>query len=247
MGLFSKKPEPRKEENEDRKQKVEELFVLNVEFRNKEIELKEIIDKIKNVKTEYDLIVNNLMSVKKEHIQKKTELAVSVKELNEINEKIKSSQSIKKSLESTELKNAQEKLKKANEDFEKASSELSKINEDLQSEQSSLVEIRRQQVEVQKELESANAQLYDAKQQLSKNQTSDKKEVLSPEEKQIMNISGKDKSGVIEAASIVVGSLKSKLTKTQKEMESLQDMLEKERAEHEKTKLELKKLVEKLR
>ena len=143
MGIFSKKPEIKKEENNERRQKVEELFLLNVEFRNKEIELKEIYEKIKNVKTEYDSIVNNLMIVKKEHIQKKTELAVSVKELNEINDKIKNSQSIKKSLESTELKNAQEKLKKINEEYEKVSSEFSKIKEDVQSEQSNLIEIKR--------------------------------------------------------------------------------------------------------
>jgi len=40
----------------------------------------------------------------------------------------------------------------------------------------------------------------------------------------------------------VVGSLKSKLNITQKELESLQLLLEKEREEHEKTKKELNKL-----
>ena len=41
---------------------------------------------------------------------------------------------------------------------------------------------------------------------------------------------------------MVVGSLKSKLNMTQKELEALQLLLEKEREEHEKTKKELEKL-----
>ena len=41
---------------------------------------------------------------------------------------------------------------------------------------------------------------------------------------------------VIEAASVVVGSLKSKLTTTQKELEKIQGLLEEERKAHEKTK-----------
>jgi len=54
-------------------------------------------------------------------------------------------------------------------------------------------------------------------------------------------------AGVIEAASAVVGSLKSKLNMTQKELEVIQLLLEKEREEHEKTKQKLKKLNESIK
>ena len=47
---------------------------------------------------------------------------------------------------------------------------------------------------------------------------------------------------MIEAASVVVGSLKSKLSTTQKELESIQLQLEKEIEEHKKTRNELEKL-----
>jgi len=47
---------------------------------------------------------------------------------------------------------------------------------------------------------------------------------------------------VIEAASIVVGSLKSKLTTTQKELEEIQILLEEEKEAHKKTREELMKI-----
>jgi len=52
----------------------------------------------------------------------------------------------------------------------------------------------------------------------------------------------KNSSGIIEAASAVVGSLKSKLNMTLKELETVQSLLEKEREAHEETKKDLEKL-----
>ena len=52
----------------------------------------------------------------------------------------------------------------------------------------------------------------------------------------------KANAGVIEAASIVVGSLKSKLSNTQKELEQIQGLLEEERESHKKTRQELIKI-----
>ena len=70
--------------------------------------------------------------------------------------------------------------------------------------------------------------------------------VLTPKEKEFIerdSSNQKSSAGVIEAASAVVGSLKSKLNMAQKELEALQLLLEKERGEHEKTKQELEKLM----
>ena len=53
---------------------------------------------------------------------------------------------------------------------------------------------------------------------------------------------GKNSAGIIEAASVVVGSLKSKLNMTLKELETVQSLLEKERKGHEETKKKLEKI-----
>ena len=68
--------------------------------------------------------------------------------------------------------------------------------------------------------------------------------VLTSKEREFIQGEKNEKAsaGVIEAASAVVGSLKSKLNMTQKELEAVQLLLEKERDEHEKTKQELERL-----
>jgi len=69
--------------------------------------------------------------------------------------------------------------------------------------------------------------------------------VLTPKERKFIQGEGsnqKGSAGILEAASAVVGSLKSKLNMAQKELEAVQLLLEKERKEHEKTKQKLEKL-----
>ena len=51
--------------------------------------------------------------------------------------------------------------------------------------------------------------------------------------------------GIIEAASVVAASLKSKLSMAEKELEAIQQLLEKERKEHLLTKERLEKLQDK--
>ena len=51
--------------------------------------------------------------------------------------------------------------------------------------------------------------------------------------------------GIIEAASVVTASLKSKLNMAQKELETVQQLLEKERKEHVITKEKLRKIQDK--
>ena len=113
----------------------------------------------------------------------------------------------------------------------------------MTKEQSSLHITRKQQLEVEKELEEANSRLYNAKEELDKKDKFEETSILTPDEKQfIQKDNEKSSAGVIEAASVVVGSLKSKLNMTQKELEAVQQQLEKEREEHNITKQELKKL-----
>ena len=87
--------------------------------------------------------------------------------------------------------------------------------------------------------------LYNAKQELDKKDTFEDTSILTPTEKEFIGVNSenqKSSEGIIEAASAVVGSLKSKLNTTQKELDAVQTILEKEREEHENTKKELEKL-----
>ena len=123
--------------------------------------------------------------------------------------------------------------------------EHSEIKEQIVKGQSSLQGIRKQQVEVGKELDEANSRLNNAKEKLNKKDQLQDTRVLTPKEKKDTkeeNSSKKTNAGVIEAASIVVGSLKSKLTTTQKELEEIQVLLEEEREAHKKTREELMKI-----
>ena len=73
----------------------------------------------------------------------------------------------------------------------------------------------------------------------------DYQNVSKVKEKKDMKVesqTSKNSAGVIEAASIVVGSLKSKLTTAQKELEQIQGLLEEEREAHKKTRQELMKI-----
>ena len=119
------------------------------------------------------------------------------------------------------------------------------IKEQITKGQSSLHGIRKQQVEVGKELDEANSRLYNAKEELNKQDQFQDTSILTPKEKKdIKGISSSEKTnaGIIEAASVVVGSLKSKLNITQKELEELQGILEEEREAHKKTRQELMKV-----
>ena len=66
--------------------------------------------------------------------------------------------------------------------------------------------------------------------------------LLEKKQSAVNDSTEKNNASVIEAASIVVGSLKSKLSTTQKELEEIQGLLEEERKAHKKTRQELMKI-----
>jgi hypothetical protein len=105
-----------------------------------------------------------------------------------------------------------------------------------------LHEIKSQEIQTQKELEQITSRLYNAKQELG---SSDNTSIFTDKEKDFIKdqIGAKqDTKGIIEAASVVTASLKSKLSMAQKEVETVQQLLEKERKEHTLTKEKLKRL-----
>ena len=250
MGLFSKK-EPKETTSESNEEDVlkneleTEVEKLQTEFRAKQEELQDITQKIQTVKEEYSDTVSNLMLVKKEYNQKKMELDVVLREYKEIKEKIKNSEQIKDSKSIERFNKTEEDLSKTKEELEKITKEHSDLREQITTEQSKLHIIKKQQLESEKELEEANSRLYNAKEELEKKDYFEDTSILTKKEKEF--IQGEDKgkqssTGVIEAASVVVGSLKSKLNIAQKELETVQNLLEKEREEHEKVKEELEKI-----
>jgi len=250
MGLFSKKnvEETISDKSEEYVLKEElEIEVENIqkEFRVKQEELNEITQKIKTVKEEYNYIVSNLMVVKKEINQKKMELDVVQIEYRKITEKIKNSEQIKDSQSIGQFNKTEENFSKIKQELERVKKEHEKINEQILQKQSLLHSIKNQQIEYEKELDEARSRLYNAKEELEKKDHFQDTSILTKKEKEFIqggDSNQKSSAGIIEAASAVVGSLKSKLNITQKELESLQLLLEKEREEHEKTKKELKKL-----
>ncbi|MDC3254014.1 DNA repair protein [Nitrosopumilus sp.] len=247
MGFFGKKKEVKIEENEELvlKEKLEtQVESLQNEFRIKQEGIIKIEEKIQTVKEEYDTIVSNLMLIKKEFNQKKMELDVVQREYREIREKIKNSEQIKDTKSINEYNKTEKEFKKIKEELDKMIKEHNQIKEQIMKGQSSLYGIRKQQVEVGKELDEANSRLYNAKEELDKkDQFQDTSILTSKEKKDIKgeNPSEKTNAGIIEAASVVVGSLKSKLTITQKELEEIQGLLEEEREAHKKTRQELMK------
>lgn len=245
MKFFDKKEETVSEKSDEYVLKEEletEVENLQKEFRVKQDELNNIQQKVESVKEEYETAVSNLMSVKKELNQKKMELDTVIREHKEIREKIKNSEQIKDSKSAEEFGKAEGELSKIKLELEEITKEYEETKEQITAEQSKLSQIRKRQSDAEKELDEANSRLYNAKEELDKKDQFQDTSILTPKEKEFIQGDNKSSAGVIEAASVVVGSLKSKLSMTQKELEAIQLLLEKEREEHEETKKELNKL-----
>lgn len=251
MGLFGKKKvEEETITNEEITLKEElesEVEKLQNEFREKQEQLENTSQRITTVKEEYDTTVSNLMLVKKELNQKKMELDIIKREYQETMERNKKAEIIKDTGSIDKFKKTEGEHEKIKEELEEFTKKYDIIKQQIEEEKATLGNIRKQQVEAEKELEEANSRLYNSKNELDKKEDFEDASILSQSEKEFIGInnqSQKSSAGVIEAASVVVGSLKSKLNMTQKELDAIQTMLEKEREEHEKTKEELKKLKE---
>ena len=191
------------------------------------------------------------MSIKKEFNQKKMELDVVQREYKETVERNKKAESIKDAKSTEESNKSKEtnlKIKRELDELSKTRDNLKKEHEDLEKqiehEKSLLHSVRKQQIEVEKELDEANSRLYNAKEELEKRDHFEDTSILTPSEKEFIEGENEDKkssAGIIEAASAVVGSLKSKLNMTLKELETVQSLLENEREAHLETKKNWKK------
>ena len=250
MGFFSKRNAdgtiPEKSEEHEQKDELQtEIENIQNEHRTKQEELNGITQKVQTVKEEYNYIVSNLMVVKKELNQKKMELDLAQLDYKKIRDKIKNSDQIKDSKSINEFNKTNENLSKIKQKLQDITEEYGLIKKQVSQEQSTLHNIKKLQIEYQKELDEASSRLYNAKEELEKNDHFQDTSVLTSKEREFIqkeSSNQKSSAGIIEAASAVVGSLKSKLNMAQKELEAVQLLLEKEREEHEKTKQKLEKL-----
>ena len=229
-----------------------EVEKLQSEFREKHKELDDLTQKVETVKKEYDEAVSSSMLVKKEFNQKKMELDVVQREYRETVERNKKAASAKDTESIDESNKNKEKYSKIKQEIDSLSkeheelkNEHAELKKQIEQEKSSLHIMRKQQIEVEKELDEANSRLYNAKEELEKKDHFEDTSILTPIEKEFIEgetNDNKNSAGIIEAASAVVGSLKSKLNMTLKELETVQSLLEKERECHEETKKELEKM-----
>lgn len=249
MGFFGKKKvEDTLKENEESALKTGlelEIEKLQKEIDGKQVELDEIAQRIATVKEEYSSTVGSLMLVKKEFNQKKMELDIIQREYRETRERAKKLELIKDSKLIEKFNKTEGDHSKIKEELDEFTKKHDEIKKQIEQEQSTLHSIKKQQAEVGRELDEANSRLYNAKSELDKKDTFEDTSILTPSEKKFIGVnneSQKSSAGIIEAASAVVGSLKSKLNMTLKELETVQSLLEKEREEHSKTKKDLEKI-----
>ena len=242
MGFFGKKKVDENNESILKKELETEVEGFQNEFKTKQEEIIRITEKIQTVKEEYDTTVSNLMLIKKEFNQKKMELDIVQREYRETRKKIKSTQQIKDTKSIDEYDKTENNFKKIKEELDKNTKEYKQVKEEIIKGQTTLQGIRMQQVEVGKKLDEANSRLYNAKQELVKKDNLQDTSILTPKEIKDSNSNKKSNAGIIEAASVVVGSLKSKLNTTQKELEEIQGLLEEEKEAHKKTRQELMKM-----
>lgn len=197
-----------------------------------------ITHKIQNIQEEYDTTVTNLMEVKKELNQKKIELEIINKEHKEILIRVKNSKQFKYSRPDNEFSKTIDNVLKIKEELKELEKKQQNINEQITKEQANLQIIKNQQLVFKKESDKANSTSHNVTKGLAKKDNLQTTNIITNEKE----FNQKKSSGVIEAASIVVSTIKTKLNTTQKELETVQSLLKKEIEEHEKDSQELSKL-----
>ena len=248
MGLFGKKGEVTAVEKTDevilKEELGSEVEKLQIEFRAKQEKIGEHEKKLQAVKEEYDSTVTELMEIKKETNQKLMDLDGIKREYRDTKQKIENIDELyqKNKKQIDELEKTENNIKNAKQELEKLIKEENEIKGKISEEKSILDTIKGQEIQTQKELEEITSRLYNAKQDLV---ASDNGTIFPSKEKEFIEqqFGGKQETnGIIEAASVVTASLKSKLSMAEKELEAIQQLLAKERKEHTLTKEKLDKV-----
>lgn len=256
MGLFRRA----KKTEETQQEKINEPLVENKEtpaileqentIKENQAKLEEITTRLENVREEYDTIVGNLMTVKKEYNEKKHALDSISQEYQKMNEEIKQNetnfQESKKISEN--LVRSEKKLEEIKREEEKVKTEYEKIKQKITESQNALHEIKQQQEKSQAELDEIKDKINIANMNAEKRN----QDYNTEEEDNLANTQGfmkgesitkkSDSNSIIEAASAIVASLKLKLSSKERELDAVQQLLQKERDAHNETKNQLEQL-----
>ena len=141
--------------------------------------------------------------------------------------------------------NTRAALSKLQDEIKQAERRRDELNGQAEKERKGLSETRKERIMAKERLDEINAMLYNAKGELGRKAKTQETGILTPKEKTFIQGGGAGNGGsarIIEAASAVVGSLKSKLKEAQDRIDSVQVLLEEEREKHKKTMRELKSL-----
>ncbi len=204
--------------------------------------------KLNSVQEEYDSAVSSLMGLKKQNNQKILELDVVRREYRDITQKIEgAAENDQKNKELIhEIEKNQTNLKNAKLELEKVIKKDNDITKKIFEGQSLLHEIKSQEIQIQNTSVETSPGFKKTKHESG---NIDSSFIFTNKEKEFIKdqIGTKQYTkGIIEAAGVVTASLKSKLNIAQKEIETVQKLLEKERKEHIVTKEMLEKLQTKI-
>ena len=232
-------------------------------------ELDDIERRIRDVRDEYGTSVKKLMDVKKDLNQKKDELE-SVQSRIELLQAEIDKKSALDTKASRELEEKKKEIDKIQSEISEARESYDELLDTISKERHALSVIKLQQSETEQSLAEADARLYNAKEELGRQEQFQDPSPLSRDEREFIEgavapeqsqrgsgpadagsvgaaadstAGPMSSSSVIEAASAVVASLKSKLSMTQKELEAVQLMLVQEREQHEATRARLAALM----
>ena len=241
MGLFDKiqkrsdKFVSQKSDEYILKEKLEaEVANLQEQFRAKQSELESISEKLDAVSKEYDAAVANLMSVKKELKEKNAEMDAVRRKYRELDSVSGTGGTAESSAQRGRDK---AELAKIREDLAKAAQEYTKVKDMTSRDQEKLDSIKTQQGQAKKELDKTNSILFGKKQELARSRDS-----TISKAGQLPQTGSSGSDGIIEAASAVVASIKSKLNTSEKELKETRQMLKREKEDHDKTRKELQNL-----
>lgn len=209
--------------------------------------IESISKKLVDVKKEYDTAIENLISIKKELIQKKKDMA-SLNTMSSISQ-ISSGQLDKKIIESIKIKqektileNIQDKIKRGQKELEVAKKLSIESERDME-------QAKREQRTTESRLKTLVLQIKKSQEELEN--IEGKKQKIVNEIKAVKNTSPTNKKPsdesqeskhLVEAASEVIASIKNKVNIAEKEIKTVQGLLQKERNEHQATKKQLESL-----
>jgi len=217
------------------------------EIKTQTQHLKSISKKLADVKKEYDTAIENLISIKKELIQEKKDMA-SLNTMSSISH-VSSSQLDKKIIESEKIKQEKDILENTQAKIKKGQKELEVIKKLSNESVKDMEQAKREQCTTESRLKTLVLQIKKSQEELEN--IEEKKQKIVDEIKVAKNTNPTNKKSsdesqeakhLVEAASEVIASMKNKVNIAEKEIKTVEGLLQKERNEHQVTKKQLESL-----